>query len=279
MKMMGSFAAAAALLLPFASPAAGAARYGTPDQPLDGARYQTMLALAGHLDSSAQGALDGAVDEARRGSTADSRFLSSIRTFARSAADFRRMLEAYQAAPFEVPPRVSALTEGARGLNVRLRAAAALKSTYDDWGAVIGVLGRMTVLLDGGDVEVPTASVAAPVLSGAALREFLGLARDLDQSAAGAHEQARQRLSDYRKRGPQFLGELSYFAARSKDLRAQAESGDVHPRQMGPVVDSLLTEARQADRAMREADVFTGVWSDSGRTITILERMASLVRS
>jgi hypothetical protein len=278
MKKLLPFAASAAMLLPFASPAAGAARYGTRDQPLDGARYRTMLALAGHLDSTAHGALDGAVEESRRAKTSDSRFLSPIRTFARSTGDFRGLLERYQEAPFEVPPRVSALAEGARSLNARLRAATALRSTYDDWGAVIDVLGRMTVLLDGGDVEVPTASVT-PALSGAALQQFRSLARDLDQSASGAHEQARRRLSEHRQRGPQFLGELGYFAARSRDLRAQVESGDVRPRKLGPAVESLLAEARQADRAMREADVFPGVWSHSGRTITILERMASLVRS
>jgi hypothetical protein len=185
------------------------------------------------------------------------------------------MLEAYQAAPFEVPPRVSALTEGARSLNVRLRAATALKSTYDDWGAVIDVLGRMTMLLDGGEVDVPTAYVT-PALSGAPLQEFLGLARDLDLSAAGAHEQARRQLGDYRARGQQFLAELGYFATRSRQLRTQAEAGEA---QIGPAVDLLLAEAREADRAMREADVFAGVWSASGRSITILERMASLVRS
>ena len=278
MKTMSTLAAAAALLLPFASPAAGASRHGTREQPLDGARYQAMLTLAGHLASTSQGALEGAVSEARRGSASEGRFLSSIRRFALGTADFRRMLEAYQAAPFEVPPHVSAMTESARNLNVRLRAAAALESTYDDWGAVIGVLGRMTVLLNGGDVEVPTAYVV-PALSGATLQQFLGLARDLDLSAAGAHEQARQRVSEYSTRGAQFLGEIAYFAARTRELRAQAESGDVHPGQMGRAVVSLLAQAREADRAMREADVFTGVWNDSGRTITILERMASLVRS
>jgi hypothetical protein len=30
---------------------------------------------------------------------------------------------------------------------------------------------------------------------------------------------------------------------------------------------------------MRDARVFTSVWDDSGRTITLLHRMASLVRS
>ncbi len=279
MNKMSSFAAAVALLLPLASATAGAdVRYGTHDKPLAGPRYQTMLALAANLDSTAQGALEGAVDEARRGSASQGRFLSSIRSFARSTGDFHRMLEAYPAAPFEVPPRVSALAEAARGMNARLRTAVALKSTYDDWGAVIDVLGRMTVLLDGGEVEIPTAYVV-PALSGATLDQFRRLARDLDLSAAGAHDQARHQVRAYRARGEQFLGELGYFAARSKELRTQVESGDVYPQQTGRLVDGLLEEARHADRTMREAEVFTGVWGDSGRTIAILEQMASLVRS
>jgi len=48
---------------------------------------------------------------------------------------------------------------------------------------------------------------------------------------------------------------------------------------MGPIVHHLLEEARLADRRMRDAKTFTEVWDDSGRTITILERMATLVRS
>jgi hypothetical protein len=279
MKTIRSLAVSAAFLLPFAS-AAGAAepRYGTPEQPLDGTRYQTMLALGSHLDSTAQRALDGAVDEARRGSVSEGRFVSSTRAFARSSGDFRRKLEGYQEAPFDVPVRVAALTESARGLSVRLRAAGALKSTYDDWSAVIDVLGRMTRLLAGGAVDVPTAFVA-PALSGATLEQFVGLARALDRSAAGAHDRARQEIGDYPSRGAQFLGELEYLAARSKDLRTQAESGDRRPREIGGAVDRLLSEARQADRAMRQAEVFSGAWSESGRTITLLERMASLVRS
>ena len=280
MKTMSSFAAAAVALPLLCAPITAGAeiRYGTRDQPLAGRRYQTMLALAGYLDSTAQGALEGAVDEARRGSASEARFVSSVRSFARTTGDFRRLIDAYPATPFEVPPHVSALVESARGMNARLRAAAALKSTYDDWGAVIDVLGRMTVLLDGGEVEVPTAYVA-PALSGATLEQFRRLARDLDASAAGAHDQARQKVGAYRARGEQFLGELGYFAARSRELRTRAESGDVFPKATARRVDELLAEARQADRTMREAEVFTTVWSDSGRTIAILEQMASLVRS
>lgn len=270
---------AAAVLLLFASAAPGAdARYGSHDQPLTGRRYQTMQALAGHLHAAALGALDGAIDEARRGTATEGRFVSSVRSFAESTGDFHRMIDAYPAAPFEVAPRVAAMVKAASGMNDRLRAAAALKSTYGDWEAVIDVLGRMTAVLAGGEVEVPAAYVAPP-LSGPTLDQFRRLARDLELSAAGAHEQARRRIGAYPARGAQFLGELDHFAARSKDLRIAAESSDVHPQQITRLVDRLLAEARQADRTMREAEVFTTVWSDSGRSITILERMASLVRS
>ena len=80
-------------------------------------------------------------------------------------------------------------------------------------------------------------------------------------------------------RGPQFLGELTYFAGQSRDLHLRADAGDVGPQHIGPLVNHLLEEARQADRRMRDAQTFREVWDDSGRTITILYRMATLVRS
>lgn len=282
-KTMSSFLAtgvAAGLVLVASSVPAVSADigYGNRDRPLVGQRYQTMLALAGHLDATAQGALEGAIDEARHGRSSQARFLSSIRSFARSAGEFHRMMDDYPATPFAIAPRVSALAEAARAMNVRLRTAAALKSTYDDWGALIDVLGRMTVLLDGGDVEVPTAYLV-PALSGASLEQFRRLAQDLDLSATGVRDLARREVSRYPGRGRQFLGELSYFAARTRELLTSVEAGEVDARLIGRDVDRLLEEARQGDRGMRDAQVFTRVWDDSGRTILILQRMASLVRS
>ena len=62
------------------------------------------------------------------------------------------------------------------------------------------------------------------------------------------------------------------------DLHLRADEGVVG-MEVGPIVDHLLEEARRADRRMRDAHTFTQVWDDSGRTITILERMTTLVRS
>ena len=254
------------------------AQYGTRDRRLEGQRYETLRALAHRLDETARGALEGAADDAQRDSSSEGRFLSSVRAVVRDANDFQRMVEDYPTSPFEVPAQVDRLTALAHEANDRIRSARALESTYDDWDAMLDVLQRMKLLLDGRDVDVPAAHVVA-ALSGVRLQEFRQLAQDVDSSATRAHDRAKRALGDYPERGPQFLGELNYFAVQSHDLESRAKAAQVDPQKIGPFVDRLLEEARQADRRMRDARVFTSVWDDSGRTITILHRMASLVRS
>jgi hypothetical protein len=273
--------AAAGMLFALPLPAASAETlYGTRARPLEGQRYETLRALAQHLTQTARGALEGAADESHRGasSSEEDRFLSSIRAFARAAEDFHRRVNDYRTSAFEVPAQVDVLTTQAREVNDRIRAAHALENSYDDWDAILDVLGRMSSLLAGRDVEVPAAHVVA-ALSGARLQEFRQLARELDVSTTQAHERAKRDVGEYRGRGPQFLGELYYFAVQSRELRSHADAAQVNPQQIGPTVDRLLEEARLADRRMRDARVFTSVWDDSGRTITLLSRMAGLVRS
>jgi hypothetical protein len=273
--------AAAGMLFALPLPAASAETlYGTRARPLEGQRYETLRALAQHLTQTARGALEGAADESHRGasSSAEDRFLSAIRAFARGAEDFHRRVGDYRTSAFEVPAQVDALTTQAREVNDRIRAAHALENSYDDWDAILDVLGRMSSLLAGRDVEVPAAHVVA-ALSGARLLEFRQLARELDVSTTQAHERAKRDPGENRGRGPQFLGELYYFAVQSRELRSHADAAQVNPQQIGPAVDRLLEEARLADRRMRDARVFTSIWDDSGRTITLLSRMAGLVRS
>lgn len=245
---------------------------------LVGARYDTMLALGHYLDETAQGALEGADDEVRRGSPEGARFLSEVRSVAGSTRDLHRSMCDRQATSVELPSQVTDLTRRTRLLDAQIRSAGVLTSIYDEWDAMRDVLDRMTLLLAGQEVEVPTAYVV-PALSGAALVEIRQLASELEVSATRAHDTATRSLAGYRERGEQFLGELRHFAAQSRDLRLQATAGTVEPQRLGPQVDHLLEEARQADRRMRDAQVFTEVWDDSGRTILILQRMASLVRS
>src|SRR2546428_1089793 len=272
---------AAGVLLGASLPASSAeGPYGTRDRPLEGQRYETLRALASRLDQTTRGALEGAADEARRGasSSEEDRFLSSIRAFARGAESFHQMVDAYRTSAFEVPAQVDALTTQARQVNDRIRAARALENSYADWDAILDVLERMRLLLAGRDVGVPAAHVVA-ALSGPRLQEFRQLARELDVSATQAHERAKRDVGKDRSRSQQFLGELDYVKVQSRELRSHADAAQVNPQQIGPIVDRLLEEARRADRTMRDARVFTSVWDDSGRTITLLRRMAGLVRS
>ena len=277
-RLLAGAATTVLLLAAFAPVVTSVESVGPEESKLAGPRFATMRLLARYLDETAQGLLEGASDATLHGTAEEARFLSSIRTFARSARDFRSAVDAYQGTPFDVTARLGALTEVARALEERLRAAGVLERTFPEWSAVTEVLDRMRQLLAGVDVEVPPAYVV-PMLSGDRLEQFRQLAGALDQSASRAHERARSELGSYQERGVQFLGELHYFAAVSRDLRARADTGDVSPKGIGAIVDGVLNEARDADRRMRDAKVFKEVWDDSSRTITILERMASLVRS
>jgi hypothetical protein len=265
-------------LLLAAAPAAASASEGGAAPALDGARYETVRSLARHLDETAQGLLEGAGDAVASGKQTDARFLSSIRAFARSARDFRAAVDGYPAARVDLAARVAALAEVSQAVEDRLRAAGVLPSTYPEWAAVADVVELMRVSLAGGDVKVPPPYVV-PALTGAPLERFRELAAELDGSAGKAYSRARDEVGRYRSRGEQFLGELHYFAAVSRDLRTRADAGSVSPKSVGSVVDDLLREAREADRRMREANVFTEVWEDSSRTIAILQQMAALVRS
>jgi len=271
--------AAAGVLLGLSSQAGSAgAQYGTRDRLLEGQRYETLRALARDLDQSARGALDGATNDVQDGASTAARWLPSIRSFARGAADFHGRVDNYRMLPFEVPVRVDELTARAHEVNDSIRSAHALQSTHDDWEAVLAVLGRMRLVLAASDVEGLGAHAVA-VLSGPRLQEFRQLAHDVDVSASEAHQTARRDLGYYPSRGRQFLGELNYFAAQTRDLHRRAAATQVDPQQIGPIVDRLLEDARQADRNMRDARVFASVWVVSGSTITMLHRMASLVAS
>jgi hypothetical protein len=276
--MLKTLVAASILMAcPVVLAAPPAVPYGTAPRPLAGPRYQTMRALARYFDTTAQGALEGAVDDARHGASPDASFVFSIRAFARSADEFRRTIDDYETTPFEVPSAVEALAARAGEIDEKLRVAHTLQSTYDEWDGIRDVLGRMTSLMAGQEVEVPAAYVS-PVLAGPALEQFRQLVHDLEISATRAHARAKREQARY-DRGEQFLGELGYFEAQSRDLHLRADAGDVAPQEIGPIVDHLREEARLADRRMRDAHTFPEVWDDSGRTITILQRMTTLVRS
>jgi hypothetical protein len=267
----------AALVLCAAASAGAETPYGTADRPLAGPRYVTLRAMSEHLAQTAKGALEATDDEARRGNSSAARLVSTALSFARDSHEFHRVLGGYQRLPFDVPVALAGLATAAQEANESVRAARGMQNTYEDWQAILDVLERMRLLLAGDDVLVPAPHVVA-ALSGLRLLEFRELAAELATSANRAHESAKRDLGEYPSRGQQFLGELYYFAVQIRGL-SQKSHAEINPQKFGPLVDGLLDDARQADRRMRDAQVFRSVWDDSGHSITILHRMANLVRS
>ena len=182
-------------------------------------------------------------------------------------------------ASLALPSQVADLAERASVFGARIRAARALASIYDEWDAIADVLQRMTLLLAGQDVAVPTAYVL-PALTGSRLAEIRRLASDLDLSATRNHDAATRAVGKYPDRGEQFLGELRHFAALSRDLQSSAATGKVDPQGLGrpggpppgggptgrPPHARRSTCSRRCGTTRRQA-------------ITILRRMGSLLRS
>jgi hypothetical protein len=304
MKARESFLAAGAAML-LLGPAvqtasAQGATYGTRNRPFEGRRYETMRALAHYLDETAQSALETAVDDARRGAS-ERRVLPLIRDFARRADDFHTLMDNYEANRQDVPPRVIDLITRARRVNDRFGTAYVASSTREDWTSVIDVLDRMKRLMAGEDVQVPaahagfedydrdygmfggvrrTSDAGASVLglSGSRLEDFRRLAHDLDESALRSHQVAETNRANYMMNQQDFLSDLRRFAERAHDVHVRADAGDVNPREMGPIVNQLLQDARATDRSLRNTKAFPQVWDQWAQTIDILDRMADLVR-
>lgn len=274
--------------------------YGTRNRPLEGRRYETMRALAHYLDQTAQSAMQTAVADARRGAS-ERRLLPLIRDFARRADEFHARMDNYEATRRDVPPQVTDLIMRARRVNERLGGTYLATTTREDWTNVVEVLDRMKRLMAGEDVQVPpahagfedydrdygmfggvrrTGDEGASVLglSGSRLEDFRRLAHDLDQSALRSHQIAETNRANYTTRQQEFLSDLRRFAERAHDVHERADAGDVNPREMGPIVNRLLQDARATDRSLRDTRVFPQVWDEWARTIDVLNRMADIVR-
>jgi hypothetical protein len=272
--------------------------WGTYEQPLEGRRFETMRALAHHLDEAAQDALAGIVQARRRGTAADRRYITAVRDFARRAENFHTRMDDYESSAFDIPDEVDYLTTRARRVNQLVRQVAAYQGTYDDWTNVVEVLSRMRRLLNGEDVEVPPAhdeygdydrdygylgggpgrSGGGSALSGTSLQQFRDLARDLDAQSSRALQAAERSTSRY-GRAQAVLTDLRGFAQRARDLRTRVDgSNRVVTRDVAPLVEELAQDARALDRRMRDSRVFPDSWDEWSGVIAGLDRMAVIVR-
>lgn len=315
---MGTHIKRIALAATVVALAAGAGRasaqtvWGTYEQPLEGRRFETLRALAHYLDEAAQDALAGTVQARRRGTPADRRYITAVRDFARQAEAFHTRMDDYDVSPFDVPDEVDYLTARARRVNQLVRQVGAYQGTYDDWKRVIDTLALMRRGLNGEDVEVPAAHdeygdydrdygylgrggnadrgtvttgrtdtyggrYPASTLTGVRLQQFRELAHQLDTSARQTL-MAAERNAPNNDRAPSILADLRHFAEQARSLHDRSDANEVAPREIGPIIDHLLEDARLTDRNMRDARAFSDAWDDWSRTMDVLNRMASLVR-
>ena len=311
-KRIGLAAVAVAALAAGAGRASAQTVWGTYEQPLEGRRFETMRALAHYLDEAAQDALAGTVQARRRGTPADRRYITAVRDFARQAEAFHARMDDYNVSPFEVPDEVDYLAARARRVNQLVRRVGAYQGTYDDWNSVIDTLGLMRRALNGEDVEVPAAhdeygdydrdygylgrggnvdrgtvttgrtdtyggTYPGAALTGARLQQFRELAHQLDTSARQTLA-AAERNAPNNDRARSILADLRHFAEQARSLHDRSDANDVAPREMGPIIDHLLEDARLADRNMRDARAFSDAWDEWSRTMDVLNRMANLMR-
>ena len=278
----------------------GRPTYGTRSRPLEGRQYETMRALAHYLDETAQSALQTAVTDARRGAS-ERRLLPLFRDFARRADEFHTMMDNYGTRRWDVPPRVNDLLVRARRVTAQLGTTYLAQSTRADWTNVVEVLDRMKRVTAGMDVEVPTArggfedydrdygtfrgarrasdeGGSAFGWTGSRLADFRRLAQELDEDVLRSHQIAETNRANYTIRQQEFLTELRRFAERAHAVRLQADAREVNRREIGPIVNQLLQDARATDRSLRDTRVFPQVLDQWSRTIDVLNRMADMAR-
>ena len=274
--------------------------YGTRNRPLEGRRFETMRALAHYLDQRAQEALPTAVADSRRGAQGR-RILPYVRDFARRADAFHTMMDNYETRRRDVPPQVNDLIMRARRINSRLGTTYIAQSTREEWTDVIEVLDRMRRVTAGQDVEVPrarggfedhdrdygmfgdTRRTSNDVgggfgWQGSRLAEFRQLAQELDQAALRSHQLAETNRASLSVRQQEFLSELRRFAERAHAVRLQADAREVNRREIVPIVNTLLQDARATDRSLRDTRVFPQVLDQWSRTIDVLNRMVDAAR-
>jgi hypothetical protein len=297
MRLAPPMVALAAMLAAAGSTAFAQTTYGTYEQPLEGRRYETLRALANYVDQTAHDAYDAAREDARHGSRTARTLLPALRTFATAAADFHDRLDNYDASSSDVPDDVDSLTLRARRIQARLRTARGVGSAAQAWPDVMDGLDRMKKALAGQDVEVPdsdsgsadydrdygpfgnrpTRPVVTGGLAGPQLEEFHQLSHQFADAVSRTYEIAWRQQKNFP--GTETLvTDLRNLTQSAYDLHQRADINAVDAREIKPMVERLLAQARHVDETMRAQRVFNQVWDQWSRAIEIGNQMATLVR-
>ena len=271
---------------------------------LEGDRYATLRGLAEYVNEGAEFVLQEASESGRVAGGRETALVTSLRDFSRRAAALHQRVDRDRARPAVLVTDVSRLQTLARRVNVRLRRERGLQDLYEDWDGVTRDLADMRRVIAGRDVELRApdrewtdreprddrprddstgdrygrGGFREAVLTRDQMVEFKGLSHDLDTQARKVLDLAERRRADYTGRGDQLLADLRAFVTRTAELHTQSDQGMVRPREVGPNVEQLLTDARAVDQSMRNTRVFETVWNEWAKTIQILESMTAFLR-
>ena len=284
-------------------PAPALAQVGSVAQ-MDGDRYATLRGLAEYVNEGAEFVLQEASESGGVPTSRTTALVASLRDFSRRAAALHQRVDRDRARPALLVTDVSRLQTLARRINLRLRRERGMEELYEDWDGVTRDLADMRRVLAGRDVDLRApdrewtqrdtpddrprddgarqpygrGGFREAVLTREQMLEFKGQAHDLDAQARLVLDLAERRRADYTGRGDRLLADLRAFAARTAELHASSDQNMVRPREVGPSVEQLLTDARAADQSMRNARVFETVWNEWAKTIQMLESMTAYLR-
>ena len=271
---------------------------------VDNDRYATLRGLAEYVNEGAEFVLAEAAEGGRVAPGREVALVASLRDFSRRAAALHQRIDRDRARPAVLVTDVSRLQILARRVNVRLRRERGLQDLYEDWDGVTRDLADMRRVIAGADVELrapdrewtdrdtrddrPRVDASRErygrggfreaVLNREQMLEFKSQAHDLDAQARRVLDLAERRRADYTGRGDRLLADLRAFVGRTAELHALSDQNMVRPREVGPSVEQLLTDARTADQSMRNARVFETTWNEWAKTIQILESMTAYLR-
>ena len=123
----------------------------------------------------------------------------------------------------------------------------------------------------------PSQPVVGGGLTGAQLDEFHQLSHQFADAVSRAYEVAwRQQKNFPGTEG--LVADLRSLTQNAYDVHQRADISAVDPREIKPMVERLLSQARQVDQTMRSQRVFNQVWDQWTRAIEVANQMATLVR-
>jgi hypothetical protein len=124
----------------------------------------------------------------------------------------------------------------------------------------------------------PTQPSYGSVLSGSALDDFRRNAHEVVVRATLARDTAERTGGGYNDSARRIASDMSYFVSGARDLDTRASASSVDRRDARNYVDRLFEDARRIDRSMRDANVYSGAWTDWSEVLRLLQRLSDITR-